>query len=734
MWRFSLLTYLTCGLVLTATLVADTAHAREPNLVPLYHWYSPDREDNFTTSDRRWSGARGDTRSPDYKLISIAGYVHSPDLVAAPPETEPLYSWYSPSRGDNFLTSDPNWRPRNSDDNTRLPDYRLVRLEGYVYTRPLAGTLPLQNHWSPVREDNFATTNPLWIGEVGKESSPDYTLYRGEGYVVSPGDRNDSYKQVTPQSLIDRLGIGQARIGPPGGGRIGKVAGNRPLLAILVETPYLRFNKTEGQIRNLLFGGTGGVNLAAYFDEMSGGEFTWTEADVIGPLMVNANIIEASSGTVVESRRAKLRKDAIKAASNNGFDFSSFDRDGDNIITPYELGVVIFLPDPSPAGSFSGEAQTKSGTVKVPGGPRVDWKAPAITEAISLETLAHEMVHALASGVDHDIYGSRSFYSSLMSGWANADSNLRHLDPWHKMRLGWGQPRIEVISPYIPGSSQRLNGPAIRPSGSIIFHDVSRPTFRNWRDYELFLMEFRASSYPANDYDISVVDDGIVLWYARMGQPYIPGENDTKYLLPPGLPELVMEQQDCTSVPPSRIWDPGNKIGQGLWVVSSPIQCRGFDTYWNSSHGETQVRWYPTNAYPRAAGRLKAPRGEEVPIGDLSGLRFRVGAISASSANVEWRFNSDPLIPRIDGTTPNTSYEPGQNIQLLGNFGIQGNKVVSMQTGLNQIAMSVQTFTPRKIWAKIPSFAPAGTYDVRIYLDPTHTVSSNAVEMVVVSP
>lgn len=43
----------------------------------------------------------------------------------------PLYSWFSPSRNDNYLTADQSWvgTPGIS---TIAPDYTCVRLEGYI--------------------------------------------------------------------------------------------------------------------------------------------------------------------------------------------------------------------------------------------------------------------------------------------------------------------------------------------------------------------------------------------------------------------------------------------------------------------------------------------------------------------------------------------------------------------------------------------------------------------------
>ena len=155
------------------------------HLIPLHHWWSPSRGDNFSTTDHRWIGSKGKTKSPDYRWVGILGYVFDP-AYPQPPGTVPLYSWYSPGRGDNFITSDERYKPSSEIDRLRPPDYRFVRIEGYIYIDPAKGRLPLQSHWSPGRGDNFATTQKYWRGKKGKKTSPDYTLYRTEGYIPAP--------------------------------------------------------------------------------------------------------------------------------------------------------------------------------------------------------------------------------------------------------------------------------------------------------------------------------------------------------------------------------------------------------------------------------------------------------------------------------------------------------------------------------------------------------------------
>ena len=184
---FSRLIFLT---VLCWSIIGSPSAQAQSVYVRIYNWYSPSRGDNFATTNLGWRGAIGDARSPDYRLFRIEGQMFNPDR-SQPAGTVPVYSWYSPSRGDNFMTSNPAWRGARGD--TRSPDYRFVRLEGYVYdpyAPPPQGAVPLHSWYDPDRGDNFLTTNRGWAGVKGVSNrSPNYRYVRREGYVV-PYDQN----------------------------------------------------------------------------------------------------------------------------------------------------------------------------------------------------------------------------------------------------------------------------------------------------------------------------------------------------------------------------------------------------------------------------------------------------------------------------------------------------------------------------------------------------------------
>ena len=190
----------------------------------LHEWYSPGRGDNFITSHSGWNGRPGDERSPDYRYVSSTGFAFSPSRPQ-PFGTVPLYSWFSPSRGDNFATTqsiwtqsyDPNGGPNRGP--TRSPDYTNARLEGFIYPADSPQpphTMPLYRWYSSERADNFTTTQ--WSGIPGDTRSPDYRFSRLEGYVLveDPGrhfyrgdfDRDGSISAVDLDELMRAVAAG----------------------------------------------------------------------------------------------------------------------------------------------------------------------------------------------------------------------------------------------------------------------------------------------------------------------------------------------------------------------------------------------------------------------------------------------------------------------------------------------------------------------------------------------
>lgn len=131
-------------------------------VVELHSWWSGGREDNWATTDPRHTRPLRDPISPDYSRSRLEGYLIDPDQLR-PEGTVPLHSWWSPGRGDNWATTDPRHthplRPRIS------PDYTHYRRDGWLFspTQPQPpNTVPVHSWYSRSRGDNFITSDPRY--------------------------------------------------------------------------------------------------------------------------------------------------------------------------------------------------------------------------------------------------------------------------------------------------------------------------------------------------------------------------------------------------------------------------------------------------------------------------------------------------------------------------------------------------------------------------------------------
>jgi hypothetical protein len=127
--------------------------------------------------------------------------------------------------------------------------------------------------------------------------------------------------------------------------------------------------------------------------------------------------------------------------------------------------------------------------------------------------MSHELFHSL--GLDTDIYGA--------DGWRNAGcsimaSRLCHLDPWHKMLLGWAEPHLVAL-----GAVQEfyLRPPILGLSNhALLLYD---PTHSD--DTEFYMAEYRSSSHGT--YDVEVWQSGLMLWQIGFDS------SKNLYILPP---------------------------------------------------------------------------------------------------------------------------------------------------------------------------------------------------------
>ncbi len=287
--RQGLVRYLTAAILAGTTVLicVEGAFSQSPaspsHYAALYTFYSPSRGDHFTTTDPAWAGTIGTRRSPDYRLIRIDGSVLSADFPQ-PPDTVPLYSFWNSERNDNFLTSNPAWTSRTSGDG-----YTRFRLEGYLYAEPKAGTRPLVNLWSATRRDNFATTDPrlaLPLNQaVGNRTDTiangDYRTYRIEGFMLPPAA--DDIHQLSHAANLQQIAFGNWRplmpsergTRPAGALQRANARFTSNLVIVPLDFADVHFGRGDFARYTRFATSTDPLSLEAGVRSLSRGRFTW---------------------------------------------------------------------------------------------------------------------------------------------------------------------------------------------------------------------------------------------------------------------------------------------------------------------------------------------------------------------------------------------------------------------------------------------------------------------------
>jgi hypothetical protein len=104
------------------------AQRRKRRTVALKLYWSPDREDNFTTATKQ---GKTDAKAAGYQYIRNEGYcVRSSRRWAQWQKgTKALKLYWSEARGDNFTTA-----TKQGKADAKAAGYQFIRIEGYVYS------------------------------------------------------------------------------------------------------------------------------------------------------------------------------------------------------------------------------------------------------------------------------------------------------------------------------------------------------------------------------------------------------------------------------------------------------------------------------------------------------------------------------------------------------------------------------------------------------------------------
>jgi hypothetical protein len=310
-----------------------------------------------------------------------------------------------------------------------------------------------------------------------------------------------------------------------------EVSGTRPLLVIWMreadDMPETELGKYKQYFSDVLFAhaAIGGsvpdqqshfeLSVPGYYREVSGGTFTWTQGGLIGPLTA-----QIKGKRVDEITRLAL----AMVARDSKFDFVRFDANRDGRLAPEELGLLVIVNAP-PSGRHWDDLSEANRWLAIPG-QKVAFagRVAVVGENDGFASVNRELFHVIApEAVDLDGWPLKCFAlnggRSLMAAVNTANPALSmHLDPWHKMLVGWIEPRVFPIG---KANSQKL---AAQHVSAIPEADLKRPILlfdASKGSSEFFLLEYRARS--ALGFDQAQVNSGLVVWQVSLngaGRPF----------------------------------------------------------------------------------------------------------------------------------------------------------------------------------------------------------------------
>jgi M6 family metalloprotease-like protein len=305
---------------------------------------------------------------------------------------------------------------------------------------------------------------------------------------------------------VDAFGYGSMRVNNRA------ALGTRPLLVIVAKyagNPELATENWD----ELIFGN--GTSLNRYYQEVSNGGFSWSRGG-----LVEVNFTEPERATI--TRREQIIQEMV---SRTGFDCAIFDVNDDGTVAGDELGILIIgnrNDSDGQAGHVRVTVLSQSSLLVT-----LDLGACAGGHRESLMTFCHELCHTLGAV---DLYGNNErLHSSisLMGGTLAANSNRDtfHLDPWHKMQLGWSEPRIVSLrssdSAIIPAAQLK------RPDGPVLLFDPVRGT------QEFYILEYRTNRTSLGaGFDASVAQHGLLIWHIRQQVDHRPVQGAPHTTLP----------------------------------------------------------------------------------------------------------------------------------------------------------------------------------------------------------
>jgi hypothetical protein len=402
--------------------------------------------------------------------------------------------------------------------------------------------------------------------------------------------------------------------------------------------------------------------VASAFFSYSSGQFTFTDAGIAGPIIVEPG---------------EAFKEAMWAATRSGFlNLDRFDQTPrDGVVTDKELAILYIYAVDGAQTAWNDTSTPPDGAHPCRiGAPCFRGLVSGFTQHARLDLMAHELMHLLGNerGLA-DIYGT-SCHSNTLSVMSCSSQlpprsthqmrNAYHPDPYAKMLLGWTKPRL--VSPLEPGSCATVQIPTLARPGAGPNPAFSNPLlFFNGRTRDpakFMLVEYRNPEADGADVEDAVAPKpgGVALWYVERnssgGVVLVPGGQIRPGLN--GVLESVVRGDDVrissaiapgpNRVPESQRRGDDELKFQGdatVWTISAAgpgvaAGARGGSFLWRASHGDIFLD-------PFGLGRTNP-----VTPAQHSSFRIRIGGAGreSTSVDVQWDGGRDrqPTAARLD--------------------------------------------------------------------------------------
>jgi hypothetical protein len=162
--------------------------------------------------------------------------------------------------------------------------------------------------------------------------------------------------------------------------------------------------------------------------------------------------------------------------------------------------------------------------------------------------IAHEVSHSLGT-VDLYNSGGGNSLITLMGRYSfyGNDQGIVHLDAWHKMVLGWCEPRRRRVTRS--GNELLLEATPGRPTAPVILWHPERGAA------EYFLLERRTPASDTRRYDGSLPGDGALIWRVT----------------PDAAPYATHLGASGLTVGGNGLWKAGDTTPPLVWTDGSPV-------------------------------------------------------------------------------------------------------------------------------------------------------------------